>query len=67
LREIVVFIARDDPQAARRFGHLLIDQALAIGEFPEMGRTVPELGTRGGHQAETDALLMIIHRPRTAV
>jgi toxin ParE1/3/4 len=44
LREIVVFIARDDREAARRFGHQLIDQALSIGEFPEMGRMVPEVG-----------------------
>lgn len=42
LKEIVVFIARDDQHAARRFGNQLIDQALAIGQFPEMGRTVPE-------------------------
>lgn len=44
LRAIVTFIARDDPQAARRFGHQLIGQAVSIGSFPEMGRTVPELG-----------------------
>ena len=44
LREIVVFIARDDPEAARRFGNQLIDQALSIGKFPEMGRMVPEVG-----------------------
>lgn len=43
LREIVVYIARDDPSAARRFGNQLIDQALSIGEFPEMGRMVPEV------------------------
>jgi len=44
LREIVVFIARDDRAAAKRFGNQLIDQALSIGEFPEMGRMVPEVG-----------------------
>ncbi|MEO6567736.1 MAG: type II toxin-antitoxin system RelE/ParE family toxin [Opitutaceae bacterium] len=44
LREIVTFLARDDRQAARRFGYRLIDEILSIGNFPEMGRTVPELG-----------------------
>ena len=44
LREIVVFIARDSSDRARRFGNELIDQALSIGNFPEMGRTVPEFG-----------------------
>ena len=44
LQEIVTFIARDSSAHARRFGNELIDQALSIGNFPEMGRTVPELG-----------------------
>lgn len=44
LREIVSFIARDSSARARRFGNELINQALSIGDFPEMGRTVPELG-----------------------
>ena len=42
LREIVSFIARDDPERARTFGNTLIDQALFIGTRPEMGRVVPE-------------------------
>jgi len=44
LREIVCFIALDSSAHARRFGNELIDQALSIGNFPEMGRIVPELG-----------------------
>lgn len=44
LREIVVFIARDSPADARRFGNRLIDEALSIGNFPEIGRSVPEIG-----------------------
>ncbi len=44
LREIVFFIARDSAERARRFGNGLIDQALSIGNFPEMGRIIPELG-----------------------
>ncbi len=46
LREIVCFITRDSSEHARRFGSELIDQALSIGSFPEMGRIVPELGDR---------------------
>jgi toxin ParE1/3/4 len=44
LREIVSYIARDSPERARSFGNTLIDKALTIGAFPEMGRIVPELG-----------------------
>lgn len=44
LREIVTFIARDSAVQARRFGNELIEQALSIGNFPEMGRMVPEYG-----------------------
>lgn len=43
LRQIVRFIRRDSPDRARRFGNTLIDQALALGSFPESGREVPEL------------------------
>lgn len=42
LREIVLYIARDSPERARRFGHLLVDTALSLGAQPERGRVVPE-------------------------
>ena len=42
LREIVFFIARNNPQRAKCFGHELIDHALTLGEMPERGRVVPE-------------------------
>ena len=44
LREIIAFISRDSSQRAEQFGNKLIDQALSLGDFPEMGRTVPEYG-----------------------
>jgi plasmid stabilization system protein ParE len=43
-REIVSYIARDSPDRARRFGNALIDKALSIGAFPEMGQIVLEIG-----------------------
>jgi toxin ParE1/3/4 len=42
LREIAEFIARDHPEAAERFGLLLIDKALSLAKFPERGQSVPE-------------------------
>ena len=42
LREIVSYIARDSPEHARRFGHLLAETALSLGAQPERGRVVPE-------------------------
>ena len=44
LGEIVRFIASDSPERAKRFGYALIDQALSLSPFPEMGRMTPEVG-----------------------
>ena len=43
LKEIVHFIAKDNPERARTFGNQLIDHALSIQNFPERGRIVPEV------------------------
>jgi toxin ParE1/3/4 len=37
LEQIVRFIARDDPNAAIRFGDYLVDRAESLANFPEMG------------------------------
>ncbi len=37
LEEIVRYIARDNPDAAVRFGMRLIDRAQLLGSFPELG------------------------------
>jgi plasmid stabilization system protein ParE len=44
LEEIVTFIAKDNPGRARTFGNELIDRALSVAAFPELGRVVPEIG-----------------------
>ena len=44
LEEIVVFIAKNNPERARTFGNELIDRALSVAPFPELGRVVPEIG-----------------------
>jgi toxin ParE1/3/4 len=44
LREIVTFIAKDNPDRARTYGNELIDRALSVANFPQMGRVVPEIG-----------------------
>src|ERR1700740_540348 len=43
LKEIVDYIADDNPERARTFGNELIDRAQAIAKFPEIGRVVPEI------------------------
>ena len=55
LRGIVSFIARNNPQRAKSFGHELIDHALTLGEMPERGRVVPEF-FQPSHRE-------IVHRP----
>jgi toxin ParE1/3/4 len=44
LKAIVTFIAKDNPERARTFGNELIDRALSVATFPELGRVVPEIG-----------------------
>ena len=55
LHDIVVFIARDNPDRAMSFGYQLISDIDRLQEFPELGRIVPE------HR--TDNLREIILRP----
>lgn len=43
LREIVSFIAADNPIRAKSFGNELIDRALTLADLPERGRIVPEI------------------------
>ena len=40
LREIVRYISRDNPDAARRFGAKLIQKAEDLATFPERGRVI---------------------------
>jgi len=40
LKEIVRYIRRDDPQAARRFGEKLIAKAESLSTLPERGRVL---------------------------
>ena len=42
LHDIVVFIARDNPNRAMSFGYELISETDRLQEFPELGRIVPE-------------------------
>ena len=42
LREIVGYIAKDNPEAASRVGNQLIEKAELLAMFPESGRVVPE-------------------------
>lgn len=42
LKDIVKYIARDDPAAAERFGSKLIAQAESLGDAPEMGPRLPQ-------------------------
>ena len=55
LHDIVVFIARHDPNRAMSFGYKLISETERLQEFPEYGRIVPEY--------RNDDIREIIYRP----
>ena len=42
LREIIEFIARDQPGAARRFGKALVKTVESLALHPQLGRLLPE-------------------------
>jgi toxin ParE1/3/4 len=42
LHDIVVFIARDNPNRAMSFGYELVSETDRLAEFPKLGRIVPE-------------------------
>ena len=44
LKEIVTFIARNNQDRALSFGNELIDCALSVGAFPDLGSVVREIG-----------------------
>lgn len=55
LHNIVVFIARDNPNRAMSFGYELISETNRLQEFPEIGGIVPEY--------RSDYIRQIIIRP----
>ena len=55
MRDIVSFIAQDNPGRAKSFGNELIDHALTLAELPERGRVVPEISEPSVRE--------IVHRP----
>lgn len=42
LRDLVRFIAADDPATAERFGNRLVSKVETLASFPRIGRMVPE-------------------------
>ena len=44
LRDIVSYIAADNPAAAESFGILLMSKVDLLANFPKLGRVVPEEG-----------------------
>jgi plasmid stabilization system protein ParE len=44
LRDIVRYISFDAPDRAVRFGQFLASRTKVLGQFPELGRVVPEVG-----------------------
>lgn len=44
--EIARYIAKDNPDAAERWVNELFDAVERLGDFPESGRVVPEVGVR---------------------
>jgi toxin ParE1/3/4 len=46
LRDIVLYVAPDRPEAAKRLGLALIEKTKVLSSFPFSGRVVPEVDDR---------------------
>jgi addiction module RelE/StbE family toxin len=55
LEGLARFISNDNPRAAEQFGHAIIGKAEGLGEFPFLGRVVPEF--------KIETIREIVHRP----
>ncbi len=42
LKELVSYIAQENPAAAEKMGNRILSEIKKVGDFPEMGRMVPE-------------------------
>ena len=42
LKQLVEYIAEDNPAAAEHFGLAIIEKIESVGKFPRIGRVVPE-------------------------
>ena len=62
LREIVAYIARDNPSAAQRFGFALVEKAELLKTFPLLGKKVK--GTEKDRVLVEDPVL-IFYQPDT--
>jgi addiction module RelE/StbE family toxin len=67
LREIEVFVARDDPQAAARLIDRLIDQGDALTRHPDRGRRLPELPDSGLRELIVGNYRIVYRRTMEAV
>ena len=63
LREIVAYIARDNPVAAERFGLALVEKAELLTKFPLLGKKVQ--GTENDRVLVEDPIL-IFYQPDNA-
>jgi toxin ParE1/3/4 len=63
LREIVAYIARDNPAAAERFGLTLVEKAELLKRFPLLGKRVK--GTKEDRVLVEDSIL-IFYQPDNA-
>jgi plasmid stabilization system protein ParE len=60
LREIVEYIAKDNPGAAERLGLRLIEQVELLTKFPKLGREVRQ---RRGNRVSAEGNILIFLSP----
>jgi len=59
LQDIVRYISIDDPNRALVFGSFLIKHTERLGQFPEIGRVVPELNDESVREIIVRAYRMV--------
>lgn len=66
LRDLLAYIAEDDPVAAQNFARGVVDVIERLAEFPQSGRVVPEFGENSIREVIRRPC-RIVYRVRTEV
>ena len=67
LLEIVTYIARDNPGAARRFRHRIRCALEVASRFPDAGRTLPEARDSGMREVIVAPYRILYRRDRNGI
>ena len=59
--EVVAYIARNNPSAARKIGESILKKVLVLGQFPRIGKVFPKLAREDVREIPVGPYRIIYH------